>query len=180
MTTRLEVCRFCGLQKDNHRIREIAGRNGYVRQLVCVDGQPFELMQFPRAAADVMVRFIPMPTVTQSEKGEEDMLTVVQRLAAFDSNRADVHDMVDLLSSALGVRQAYYETGVPVPEGLMSGIDTLKAQIDTHKRDAIQKRLKEIKAQKTTLLSVTEKRAALESEEAALLESLAPKEPTPA
>lgn len=99
---------------------------------------------------------------------EEVEMTVVQRLQAFDSNRADVHDMLDLLASANGVKQAYYETGVPIPEPLVSGVESLRANIETHKRDAIQKRRKEIAAQRTGLLSAQEKRAALDAEDAAL------------
>lgn len=102
-------------------------------------------------------------------------MTVVQQLAAFDSNRADVHDMVDMVARAQGVKTEYERSQVPVPQALSDGIDRLRVEIETHKREAVQKRLREIAAQKTTLLSVTEKREALDKEEADLKASLEPK-----
>lgn len=111
------------------------------------------------------------------QEGEDMSMTVLQQLQAFDSNRADVHEMVDMLARASQVKQTYEDAQLPVPEALADGIAALRAEIDTHKKDAIQKRLKDIAAQRTTLLSAQEKRAALDAEEAALKASLAPKEP---
>lgn len=104
-------------------------------------------------------------------------MTVVQRLQAFDSNRADVHEMIDMLASASTVKQTYEDAQVPAPDSLVEGIATLRAEIDSHKRDAIQKRLKEIAAQRSGLLSAQEKRATLDAEEAALRASLGQGQP---
>lgn len=99
-------------------------------------------------------------------------MTVLQRLQAFDSARADVNEMIDMLASASTVKQTYEDTQVPVPESLIDGITALRAEIDTHKRDAVMKRLREIAAQRTGLLSAAEKRASLDAEEAALKASI--------
>lgn len=130
--------------------------------------QPIAPRVYPR------MRFEPVRQLSQTYKGEDEM-TVVQQLAAFDSNRADVHDMVDMVARAQGVKTEYERSQVPVPQALSDGIDRLRVEIETHKREAVQKRLREIAAQKTTLLSVTEKREALDKEEADLKASLEPK-----
>ncbi len=76
--------------------------------------------------------------------------------------------MLDMLAAANPVLQAYYESGVPVPEALTDGIAAIRAEIKTHKEDAIKKRLREIAAQRTGLLSAQEKRDALDREQADL------------
>lgn len=117
-------------------------------------------------------------TVSVNE-GEDVM--VLARLQALNVGRMDLDEMVDLLHVSEGLKSTYEKKELPVPEPLSTGIETLNASITSHRRDAIAKRLKEIRAQKTTLLSVQEKRDALDKEEASLQAQFSgSKEPVPA
>jgi hypothetical protein len=98
---------------------------------------------------------------------------MLEQLKRFDPDRASIDEMLALAVFATGLRTEYERRNITAPEWLDDKIRTLNREIESHRRDALEMRLKEIRAQKTQLLTPTEKRAALQAEEEALAAQLA-------
>jgi hypothetical protein len=62
----------------------------------------------------------------------------------------------------------YTVQGIPVPEWMTNSVSELNREIAARKRDSLMKRVKELKAQQTTLLSAEEKRSLVAAELAAI------------
>lgn len=71
------------------------------------------------------------------------------------------------------LRAEYEGKNITAPEWLDDAIRRINREITLRSKDALEMRLKEIRAQRTQLMTPTEKREQLEKEEAALQEQLA-------
>ena len=79
-----------------------------------------------------------------------------------------MEEMLVLRVFGRGMTEEYSRIMVPSPEWLTDVMAKLTREIDARRRDELEKRLKEIKAQRSTLRTAEEKRAALDDEQAAL------------
>lgn len=107
-------------------------------------------------------------------------MTVLQRVQALDTNRASADEMIDLLTGAVAVRGTYVGKSLPVPETLSDGIRRLEIEIEAHRKDSLERRLKEIQAQRSTLESRDAKLERLDREMADINAALGIKVEAPA
>ncbi len=175
-----DICRFCGLsQKVGHDLKQVRDWRGhFVTQLVGADDHLFEQAHFPRAPQTVVVECQPFTNRGQQE--EENDMTVLQRVQALDTNRATADEMIDLLTSARLVRSTYVEKSLPVPDALVDGVKRLEIEIEVHRKDTLERRRKEILAQRATLESRDDKLRRLNEEMDAIDTALGNKVETPA
>lgn len=98
---------------------------------------------------------------------------MLERLKTLNVDRIELDEAIELLALAEVVEAKFAAVGLTAaPEYLTDAIRTLKSEIAGRMRDAREKRLKQIRAQKTQLMSADEKRLALSKEEAELEELL--------
>ena len=104
-----------------------------------------------------------------TERRLSDMLEALRR---FDADRANMEEMLALRAFGRAVVNEFANVAIPAPEWLTDTMTRLGREIDNRRRDELEKRLKEIRASRSTLLTVSEKRAALDAEEAELQQQL--------
>lgn len=97
---------------------------------------------------------------------------MLQDLKRLDVDRLQLDEALTLAAFAKGLHQEYDARSIPAPEWLDDRIRQLSREIETRRRDALEMRLKEIRAQKTNLMTADEKRTALAAEEAELTAKL--------
>jgi hypothetical protein len=100
------------------------------------------------------------------------MLADLKRL---DLDRNGVEELVAFAAFAKMLHAEFQARNLPAPEWLDDKIRQLNREITSRGRDALEMRLKEIRAQRTQLMTPSEKREALAAEEAALEAQLASK-----
>lgn len=98
---------------------------------------------------------------------------MLQELKRLDLDRLALDEMLAYMAFAKGLHVEYGTRNIPAPEWLDDRIRQLNREIAARGRDALELRLKEIRAQKTQLMTPTEKREALAMEEAELTAKLA-------
>lgn len=101
--------------------------------------------------------------------------TMLRQLKQFVEDQADTETMIALAVFAKGLRQEYEARNIEAPEWLDDRIRQIGRALEASTRDAKELRLKEIAAERTRLLTPSEKRTALEAEEAKLRGELAQK-----
>ena len=86
---------------------------------------------------------------------------MLEQLRRFDAERASLDDMLALVWFAKALRTEYEARGIMVPEWVSDKLRVLNREIESHRRDALELRLKEIRAEQTRLQTPTERREAL-------------------
>lgn len=97
----------------------------------------------------------------------------VQQLRTYDIERIQTEDALALLTLADLLRAKYEAKNFTVPEWLDDRIRQLNRHIEMHRRDSLERRLVEIRAQEAALLTPTERREKLAAEKAAVEAALA-------
>lgn len=90
------------------------------------------------------------------------MLT--QQLKSFDADKLGMEELVELAAYGRLLHEQYSTLAVPVPDWLPDSLSRLGREILAKRQDSIEKRLKDIRAQRTQLLSADEKRRMLDAE----------------
>jgi hypothetical protein len=90
---------------------------------------------------------------------------VLKELRTFDVDRLSLEELVSLSFYAKGLRGEFDAKQVDQPEWLDDAMRRLQREIEMRKADSLEKRLKDIAAQKTGLETAAEKRARLAAEE---------------
>lgn len=98
---------------------------------------------------------------------------MLKELRSFDADRCDIDQLVALSAFAKVLHAEYEARNINVPEWLDDSRRTLAREIEGRRRDALELRLKEVRAQKSGLMTASEQREALAAEEAALTSELA-------
>jgi len=81
-------------------------------------------------------------------------------------------EMLALRMFGKQLRGEYETANIPAPEWLDDKVRQLNREIELRRRDTLEMRLKEIRAQRTQLLTPSERRVQLEVEEAELNKQL--------
>lgn len=98
---------------------------------------------------------------------------MLQELKKLDLDRLALDEALVYAAFAKSLHAEYDARNIPAPEWLDDRIRQLNREITSRGRDALEMRLKEIRAQRSQLMTPTEKREALAAEEAALAAQLA-------
>lgn len=99
---------------------------------------------------------------------------MLQELRNFDVNRLALDEMFALSAFGKMVRSEYQNRNMPVPEWLTDQLSKLEREIVARRRDELERRLKEIRAQRTMLETTGEKRDRLAREEEELRRQIEP------
>lgn len=100
---------------------------------------------------------------------------MLKELKSFDAERCDLDQLVALSAFAKVLHAEYEARNIQVPEWLDDSRRALAREIEGRRRDALELRLKEVRAGQSGLLTAAEKREKLAAEEAKLVEQLATK-----
>ena len=103
------------------------------------------------------------------KKGRTKMLDTLKTLTVAKYN---LEELISLRAEARAMVQEYEAQTLQVPEWLKNAATTLDSEIKLRARDEKLRRLNEVKARRAALATPEEKRAGLDSEIAALEESL--------
>lgn len=98
---------------------------------------------------------------------------MLDQLKRLDVDRMQLDETLALAAFAKSLHAEYDARAIPAPEWLDDSVRTLNREISMRTRDALEMRLKEIRAQKTQLESAGEKRERLAREEEELTAKLA-------
>ena len=90
------------------------------------------------------------------------MLTA--RLKGLNTDASALDDMIELAVGAKHLRVEYETRMISEPEWLTDAINRLNREIDLRRRDELEKRLREARARKTSLMSTDEKRRMVDDE----------------
>lgn len=93
---------------------------------------------------------------------------MLEQLKRLDIDRISLEEMLALAAFAKSLHAEYDLRNIPSPEWLDDKIRLLNREIGARSRDALEMRLREVRAQQTQLLTPAEKRAKLAEEEARL------------
>jgi hypothetical protein len=97
----------------------------------------------------------------------------LERLCKFDEDRATIDEMVELAWVGTSLRAAFEAKNVAVPEWMDDSLRRVNRAIESHRRDALELRLREVRRQQDALKTPTERREALAREQAELEAQLA-------
>lgn len=92
----------------------------------------------------------------------------IEKLKQLDTNRISLEEGLELRACARHLSNEYDLAAIPVPEWLSEVTSVLAKDIAGRTRDAIEKRLAELKAQELGLESAAEKRERIKREREAL------------
>jgi hypothetical protein len=101
------------------------------------------------------------------------VVTMVEQLRNVDIDRAQIDDVLGLLAFAKLLRTEHEQRMGVVPEWIDDKVRVMSRYVEMHRRDALELRLKQAKAQAATLLTTAERREKVEAEIAALEAELA-------
>jgi hypothetical protein len=101
------------------------------------------------------------------------VVTLVEQLRSVDIDRAHIDDVIGLLSFGKLLRSEYQGLNYATPEWLDDKIRLMTRYVEMHRRDALELRLKEARAQQAALMTPTEKREKLAAEIAKMEQELA-------
>lgn len=93
---------------------------------------------------------------------------MIEKLRAFQADRMDADELIELFSFGKMVATTYRDFGVGVPVWIEESMSTLGTEIKSRHRDMLQARLKAAKSRRDALLSREEKRGKLDDEIKAL------------
>lgn len=93
---------------------------------------------------------------------------LVNALKNFVTDRLDMDELFALSAFGKSLRTEYQNREMPVPSWISDQLNALDREILARRRDELEKRLKDIKAQRTTLETAAEKRERLDKEQADL------------
>lgn len=93
---------------------------------------------------------------------------MLQQLKSLQIERLDLYEAVALYDMGMRMVEASTKLEVPVPEWLSDNVKVLRSEIKARSRDALEARLREIRARRATLKTREEQREELEAEEARL------------
>lgn len=96
------------------------------------------------------------------------VIALLEQLKGLDEQTVNLESLVALAAFGRTLRAEYEQRQMSGPEWLDERLRSLNREIELRRRDVLELRLKEIRAQKTQFLSREERRTALEKEEAAL------------
>jgi hypothetical protein len=97
---------------------------------------------------------------------------MLEQLKRLDLDRNQLDDLLAFAAFAKSLHAEYDQRSIAAPEWLDEKIRQLNREITSRGLDALEMRLKEIRAQQTQLLTPSEKREKLAAEEAALTAKL--------
>ena len=98
---------------------------------------------------------------------------MIAQLKNFVVDRLDMDELFALSAFGKSIRVEYQERSLPIPVWLEEQLGVLNREILARRRDELEKRLKDIKAQRSTLETASEKRTRLDVEQAELEKQLA-------
>jgi hypothetical protein len=96
------------------------------------------------------------------------MVQIVEQLRAYDTDRGQPDDAIALLAFARLLRGEFEARQFAVPEWLDDRIRSLNRYLDSHRRDALELRLREARARQAALLTPDQKRQQVTDEIAQL------------
>ena len=96
----------------------------------------------------------------------------LQLLRSFQADRMELEEMLALSMFARALKTEYAGHRLPVPAWLTEQSDKLSAAISTHRRDELQRQLKEVRLRKDQLKTAEERRTDLSKQEADLIAAL--------
>jgi hypothetical protein len=101
-------------------------------------------------------------------KIEEGRKAMLDRFKSFNTEVADLDELVAMAAFGRSFRAEYESLNVSVPEFVDDTLRTIKREIETRVADRRQARIRELKAQRDSLKTAAEKREAIEKELASL------------
>lgn len=93
---------------------------------------------------------------------------MLDSLRRVNTETIDPEEIVALLAFAKGYKAEFDANAMPTPEWVDDKIRALKRELETRNADQKQRRLRELKSQRESLLSAAEKRQKLDEEIAKL------------
>lgn len=93
---------------------------------------------------------------------------MLDQIRNFQADKNGLEDLIHLLSVATGLRQTYESVQVESPEWLDRNMKAIRRAIKDRTADDAARRLAKLKAQRTTLLTASERRAQIDEEIAKL------------
>jgi hypothetical protein len=111
--------------------------------------------------------------VNVTRKRKAIMVNVLSALKNFHVDGLNPEEMIMLSAFGKTLRSEFQNREFPVPEWLVDQLAALDREILSRRRDELERRLKDIKAQRSTLESASEKRERLDREQAELEKQLA-------
>lgn len=99
---------------------------------------------------------------------------MLEKLRRFDCARMDMEELIELSSYTRALWLEFGYLGVPAPEWLETRTRELRREIVSRNQDALEARLRELKARREALAPAEEKRTKLDEEIAALEQKLTP------
>lgn len=100
------------------------------------------------------------------------MRAVLAQLQNFTVDGLDLMELLALSAFGKMLRAEYQNRTLPAPEWLNDQLASLDREIVNRRKDELERRLKEIKAQETTLETAAEKRERLANERKQIEEQL--------
>ena len=103
-----------------------------------------------------------------SRKESPMVVTMVEQLRNVDIDRAQIADVMALSAFAKSLRAEYEARQYEVPAWIDDKLRIMGRYIEMHKRDNLERRLTEARAQQAALMTPTEKREKLAADIAAM------------
>lgn len=89
---------------------------------------------------------------------------MLQSLLNVNVDRLDIDEAVALLAFGKMVSAEYGSHNIQCPDKITDAVNVLAKDVEARRKDYLQRRLKELRAQKETLKTVSEKRNDVEKE----------------
>jgi hypothetical protein len=107
------------------------------------------------------------------KEGRPMVVQLVEQLKSFDVERVQLDELLALAAFGKLLRTERESRGLDSPDWLDDRLRTLNREIESRRRDTLELRLKQAKAQAATLLTPTERREKVQAEITALEKQLA-------
>lgn len=95
-------------------------------------------------------------------------MQVLEQLRTVNTDRMSIDDAIAMLAFGKLVQETYESKGLDAPEFVEGAIEKLDAEIDRKRRDYLEMKLKQAKADRETLLTAAERRSKKDAEIARL------------
>jgi hypothetical protein len=99
-----------------------------------------------------------------NRRRKEVRLKMLKELRGLDVERTDLDEMVALSTFGLSMKVEYERLTIPVPEWLETRLGELDRTIRSQRREALEKKVKELEARKDALKTAEQKRQDVDAE----------------
>lgn len=89
---------------------------------------------------------------------------MLKELRNFDADRTDLDEMVALSTFGRSMKVEYERLAMPIPEWIEDRTRTLDSEIRSQRRDALEKKVKELQSRKDALKTAEQKRQDVDAE----------------